>query len=153
MDGPAVDFPIPVHGLIDDGSHLVLITLELVDHPNLRCRLLHVPETIDVAMSDSSTSKKTLTEYVHLHCISTDSRWTSNTVHTLIAPGLCAPVILELPWPARNHIVIDHHECTVVDKRVNYNLLDPAPLPPPKLPLIKLREWMKTTKADHTVTI
>jgi hypothetical protein len=149
MDGPAVDFPIPVRGLIDDGSHLVLITPELVDRLELRRRLLHIPETVDVALSDSSTSKRTLTEYIHLRCISTDSRWTSNTVRALIAPGLCAPVILGLPWLARNHVVIDHHKCTVVDKQVNYNLLDPAPLPLPKPPLIKLCERMKTTKADH----
>ncbi|KAJ7337520.1 hypothetical protein DFH08DRAFT_964500 [Mycena albidolilacea] len=32
MDGPVVDFPVPVRGLIDDGSHLVLITPEIVDH-------------------------------------------------------------------------------------------------------------------------
>jgi hypothetical protein len=73
MGGPAVDFPIPVRALIDDGSHLVLITPELVDRLKLRRRRLHVPETVDVAMSDSSTSEQTLTEYVHLSCISTNS--------------------------------------------------------------------------------
>jgi hypothetical protein len=114
------DFPIQVRGLIDDGSHLVLITPELVDRLKLCRHLLHVPETVDVAMTDSSTSERTLAEYVHLRCTSIDSRWTSNTVCALIAPGLCAPVILGLPWLTRNHVVIDHHESTVIDKRVNY---------------------------------
>jgi hypothetical protein len=66
MDGPAIDFPIPVCGLIDDGLHLVLITPELVDRLELRRRLLHVPKTVDIALSDSSTLKQTLTEYIHL---------------------------------------------------------------------------------------
>jgi hypothetical protein len=109
MEGPAVEFPISVRALIDDGSHLVLITPELIDRLDLRRCRLHVPETVDVALSDSSTSQRTFTEYVHLRCVSTDSRWTSNTVRALIAPGLCAPIILGLPWLARNHIVIDHH--------------------------------------------
>jgi hypothetical protein len=34
---------------------------------------------------------------------------------------------------------------------VNYDLLNPAPLPLPKPPVIKLRKHMKTTKADHIV--
>jgi hypothetical protein len=101
MDGPAIHLPIPVCALIDDGSHLVLITPELVDCLKLCCRRLHVPETVDVAMSDSFTSERTLTKYVHLSCISTDSQWTSNTVRTLIASGLYTPLILGLPWLAR----------------------------------------------------
>ncbi|KAJ6553994.1 hypothetical protein DFH09DRAFT_1318651 [Mycena vulgaris] len=36
-----------------------------------------------------------------------------------------------------------------IDKRVNYDLLNPALLPAPKVPLIKLCEHMKTTKANH----
>lgn len=108
MEGPGVEFPVPVRGLIDNGCYLVMIRPELADRLQLRRRLLSVPETFDVAVSDSTTSQRTLTEYVHLHCTSLDSRWTSNVVRALIAPDLCSPVILGQPWLARNHIVIDH---------------------------------------------
>ncbi|KAJ6577787.1 hypothetical protein B0H19DRAFT_1062367 [Mycena capillaripes] len=58
-------------------------------------------------------------------------------------------VILGPPWLERNHIVIDHHLRTVVDKQTNYNFLDPKPLPPLKPPLVKLRDKLKKTKTDH----
>ncbi|KAJ7826880.1 hypothetical protein B0H14DRAFT_3722036 [Mycena olivaceomarginata] len=41
MDGSAANFPVLINGLIDHGSHLLLITPELVDRRQLRRRLLH----------------------------------------------------------------------------------------------------------------
>lgn len=45
--------------------------------------------------------------------------------------------------------MIDHEQRTAIDKRVNYDLLNPPePTPPPPKP-IKLREKLRRTKADH----
>jgi hypothetical protein len=151
LDGPLCDLPVHVRGLIDDGSHLVLIDSVIVDKLGLRRFTLHKPEIVSLALNESSTpSNASLTEYIKLHAYSHDQSWTAVTVRALIAPSLCAPVILGLPWLERNHIVIDHHERTVIDKRTNYNLLDPAPPTPPKAPPMKLRDRLKKTKADVT---
>src|ERR1700761_1049838 len=75
----------------------------------------------------------TFTHYIKLQPFSVDQSWTANTVHAVIASGLCAPLILGLPWLAKNHIVVDHHSRCAIDKRVDYNLLNPPKLktPPP----------------------
>ena len=49
-----------------------------------------------------------LTEYVKLSITSIDNTWTSRTVYALIAPGLCMPIILRLPFLIHNNIVTDH---------------------------------------------
>lgn len=94
------------------------------------------PETVSVAMTSPSSPKTVsmLSSYVKLSVTSIDGQWTSTPTRTLIAPGLCAPIILGLPWLEKNHIVIDHHARTCIDKRCNYDLLNPSPrIPvPPK---------------------
>ncbi|KAJ6588373.1 hypothetical protein B0H19DRAFT_1057569 [Mycena capillaripes] len=149
MDGPMSNLPIPIRGLIDDGSHLVLIHPRLIEHLALRVFKLHTPEEVGTALDPSELKPTQFTHYVKFKAWSEDSSWESNTVRAVVAPGLCVDVILGLPWLERNHIVIDHHLRTVVDKQTNYNLLDPKPLPPPKPPLIKLRDKLKKTKTDH----
>jgi hypothetical protein len=149
MDGPLSDFPVPVCGLNDNGCFLVLINPMLVEKLGLHRFLLHKPQTVNVALSDDRKVPRSLTEYVNLKCVSKDQSYTSTTVRALIAPGLCAPVILGLPWLACNHIVVDHSARTAADKRYKYDLLNPPPLPEAKPPCIKLRDRMKKTKADH----
>lgn len=70
----------------------------------------------------------------------------------LIAPGLCALVILGLPFLQHNSIVTDHAACTCIDKKTNYDLLNPPPcFPPPPKP--GLHEQIKNTKADKKVVL
>ena len=54
--------------------------------------------------------------------------WTSKSVTALIAPGLCVPVILGLPFLIHNCIVTDHAAHTCIDKNLNYDLLNPLPV-------------------------
>lgn len=51
-----------------------------------------------------------------------------------MAPNLCAPVILGLPFLTVNNIVTDHTARTCIDKVQSYDLLNPKPrtLPKPK---------------------
>ncbi len=119
-----------VTALVDDGAHLVLICPQLVDHLHLKCHLLPEPIEIGIAISDSPSPACKLTEWVKLKPHDISAAWSSCTVHTIIAPGLCSDIILGLPFLKTNQIVIDHHACTVVAKQANFDLLHPTiPVP------------------------
>ncbi|KAJ7751037.1 hypothetical protein B0H16DRAFT_837114, partial [Mycena metata] len=109
VEGPMSNLPLTVNALIDNGAFIVMIHEDLVDKLQLRRHKLHEPIQIDLALADSSApSTSSLTEYVKLRTISLDQSWTSNSVRAIIAPNLCAPIILGLPWLRKNHIVVDH---------------------------------------------
>jgi hypothetical protein len=63
-----------------------------------------------------------------------DNYWTSKTIRAIVAPGLCSPVLLGMPFLSHNHIVINHEARTAVDKSTGFDLLHPLP-PPHLLPL------------------
>lgn len=133
ISGPNTDLPITIPMLLDNGAHIVLIHTDLVDKLSLCCQLLPKPETIDITVKSSNTLfQTTLTEWVKLSVTSPDELWTSQTIRTLIAPPLCTSIILGLPFLIHNSIVTDHATCTCIDKRNNYDLLNPVPLPPLK---------------------
>jgi hypothetical protein len=54
MEGPMSNLPIQVHGLIDNGSGLVLIHQDIVDHLGLRRHLLHEPVPVSAAFTNSA---------------------------------------------------------------------------------------------------
>jgi hypothetical protein len=91
-----------------------------------------------------------LTDYVKLTVTTIDNAWTSGTVCAIIAPGLCMPIILGLPFLEHNNIVMDHNNCSCIDKKTGYNILSPAviepPLPPPLPPGPKLHEQARYLK-------
>jgi hypothetical protein len=148
MEGPMSNLPIQVRGLIDNGSGLVLIHQDVVDRLGLRRHPLHEPVPVSAAFTNSADPPP-LTEWVKLKALSDDLSYETNTVCALIAPDLCTDVILGLPFLKRNSIVVDHSDGSVIDKRTNYNLLDPVIASPPPPPKPKLREHLKKTKADH----
>jgi len=111
------DFPVKTRALIDNGMHLVLIRPDLAAELGLKKYHLHVPEVVDVALKNTDTKIRCeLSEFIKLSLTSLDSQWTSQTVKAIIAPGLCAPVILGLPFLQHNSIVTDHASCTCIDK-------------------------------------
>ncbi len=119
-----------VTALVDDGAHLVLIHLQLVDHLNLKHYPLPEPIDIGVAVSDSPSPTCRLTEWVKLKPHDISNTWSSCTVHAIITPGLCSDIILSLPFLKTNHIIIDHHSCTIVAKEANFDLLHSQALVP-----------------------
>ena len=60
---------------------------------------------------------------------------------------LCAPVILGLSFLVHNHIVIDHAECTVIDKKAGFDLLNPKPPVCPTLLKTKLKNLFTSVMA------
>ena len=64
------DFPVRAQALIDNGTHVVLIWLDLIDKLNLRKHCLHKPEVVDVTMNNEKKSSSKLYEYVNdTHCM------------------------------------------------------------------------------------
>ena len=139
--------------LIDNGAHLVLIHPELVSELNLKKHRLPKPEPVDVAMQNGQNSQSELYEYVKLSLTSLDAKWTSKSVKALIAPGLCMPIILGLPFLIHNCIITNHAARTCIDKLSNYDLLNPLPVspPPPRKP--RLREQLAETKVDKKLML
>jgi len=146
--GPHLDFALTYAALIDNGAHVVLIRPEVVEELGLERHLLPVPEPVDVAITDGKKkAKKLLSHYVKLSVTSTDNAWTSKTVHALIAPGLCMPLILGLPFLIHNDIVTDHAARSCIDKKTDYNLLHPSKIVPPRPPPMRITAKIKETKA------
>ncbi len=57
------------------------------------------------------------------------NRWSSWTVHAIIAPGLCTDIILGLPFLAANHIIVDHRHHTCISLPSGFDLLNPSKPP------------------------
>ena len=151
---PHLDFPLTFLMLIDNGAHLVLIRPEVVDALRLERHLQKVPETVSIAISKTKkTFKMTLHHYVKFVVTSIDNAWTSKTVHAIIAPSLCMPVILGLPFLTHNDIVTDHKERSCIDKKTRYNLMNPTPVVPPPPPRMCAKDQIKFTKAAKKATL
>ncbi|KAJ7104802.1 hypothetical protein C8R44DRAFT_639620, partial [Mycena epipterygia] len=154
MEGPMSNLPIDVRGLIDNGAHLVLIRKDLVQRLALRRSRLHKPVPISVALeTNNAPSTAMLYEYIHFKALSNDLSYETKTVRALIAPNLCAPVILGLPFLTHNSIVVDHGDRNVIDKKSNYNLLDPVIASPPPPPRPKLREHSNLFESVRDVDV
>ena len=125
---------------------MVLIRPETVHKLALPTFLLPTPETIDIVVSSSSSTKKTLTHFVKFKATSLDGLWTSRTVYAVIAPGLCMPIIFRLPFLEFNGIVANHSLRSCIHKKTGYNLINPVLPSPPKPPPPKLKDAIKTNK-------
>jgi len=134
ISGPANCLPVTVNALIDHGAHAVLISEDLATSLNLRRRKLHDPMAVEMAMPGEGKNRIIeLKEWVKLAPYDVSGLWTSKTVRAVIAPSLCAPIILGLPFLSHNNIIIDHAARTVIDKLSNFDLLNPPPPPTPKV--------------------
>lgn len=124
LEGPSTEFPTPIRALIDHGSHLVLIDEALVRKLGLRRR--RVPTPIHVKMAVAQGTHE-LTEWVKIKPSTVNSSWTSRTLRAVIAPSLCSPLILGIPFLEKNKVVIDHELRTCVPKGTDIDLLHPPP--------------------------
>ena len=152
--GAASSFPVTFDALIDNGSHTVLIREELVNELALRRHKLPVPEVVEFAMEGAG--KKVIVqlyEWVKLKVYDPSSWWTTRTVRAIIAPGLCSPVILGIPFLSHNQIVIDHDARTIIDKKCGFDLLHPTAPPTPAPPKEKLKDFFLRLQADRKLMV
>jgi hypothetical protein len=96
---------------------------------------------------EKDTSKHT--EWVRLNMYDPSCQWTAKSVRAIVATGLCAPIILGLPFLLHNSIVIDHKTHEVVHKVSGFNLLKPSPRELPKAPKKKLHEVFTEVQKSH----
>jgi len=127
--------------LFNHGSHAVLISEEFTDCLGIRQCKLPQPECINMAMGNKTKEQEyMLHDWIKLRLHDPVFRWTAHTVHTIVAPGLCTPVILGLLFLVHNTIVVDHAARTAVDKHTGFDLLHPTP-PAPCRPTFNARNF------------
>jgi hypothetical protein len=128
-------FPVPISALIDNGSHLVLIHPEYVQKLALPRHKLARPISVELAMhGQQKRGVFELLDYVSLTLFDSTSFWTAKPIRAIVCDGLCAPVILGLPFLERNNIVIDHRLRTATQNDTGFDLLNPIrPIPQPPL--------------------
>ena len=132
--------------LIDHGSSAALISEEYVSKLRLHHKHLIEPYTAELIMENNGQKVEVkFSEYVKLQLHDPSSYWSSKTAYVIIAPGLCSPMILGLPFLLHNDIVVDASARTVIDKKCGFDLLHPmAPMPPPPAKK-KLKEFLRVT--------
>ena len=124
--GPRItEFPIPVQALMDIGCPCTVINAELCDRLGLRRYLLPMSEN---NLSSLSQTPLNCEEYVKLELQLGKGTWKSGVHKMKVNKGLPFPIILGMPWLSSEHILIDSHERTAIDKRTRYDLLNPPPL-------------------------
>ena len=124
----SMDVQVPVDTLLNNGAHLALIRPDFVHDLNLPIRKLSKPLCIMLALQNTPTVIE-LSDYVVLSLSFLNNTWTSRPIHALVAPGLCAKILLGLPWLAHNNIVVDHSICSAVDKTCGFDLLNECVTP------------------------
>jgi hypothetical protein len=154
MSGAKNTFPVTFKALIDHGSSSVLIRDSFVTEIGLRCQKLPEPFSAELAMENNGRKVMIqFTEYVKVQLHDPSAYWSSKTVHAIIAPGLCAPMILGLPFLAHNNIVVDASARTVIDKNSNFDLLNPTAPPAPKPPKQKLKDLFVELQENRKLMI
>jgi hypothetical protein len=145
---------IPVSALIDHSSPPVLIDESLVAHLCLLTCLLPTPFPVSSTFfNDSSCSSCILlTRWVKLKLHDHNNLYSAHTIRALIAPGLCHPIVLGLPFLSHNNIVVNAREGTAIDMDYNFNLLNPV-APVLCKPKMKLHDMFLNVKANRKLLL
>jgi hypothetical protein len=118
---------VSISALIDHGSPPVLIDQTLVDCLHLPTHPLPRPFPVSGAFFTNSeqSSHVSLTHWVKLKLHDHNNWYSACTVCAIVAPNLCHEIILGLPFLSLNHIVVNAHDCTVIDSNCMFDLLHP----------------------------
>jgi hypothetical protein len=81
-----------------------------------------------------------LHEFIRIAPFAPTSAWVSCTIKAIIAPRLCVPLLLGLPFLTANQILIDFASCTAIDKHCNYDLLNPPARKPNRVVISNWQE-------------
>jgi hypothetical protein len=145
---------IPIEALIDHGSSPVLIDQDLVQHLQLPICLLPRPFPVSGAFFNGSnkTPQISLTHWVKLKLHDRSNWYSARTVRVLVAPSLCHPIILGLPFLYHNNITVNVCDGSAIDMTLNFNLLHPV-APPVHKPIVKLRDVISTNIANRKLLL
>jgi hypothetical protein len=139
--------------LIDPGSHLVVIDENFTSSLSLQRHSLEKPEKVGVAFGPGNNNHRTeiiLKQWVKLYLHDPSLQWRAKPVRAMVAPNLCSPLILGLPFLSHNHIVIDTANRLAVDSKTGFDLMNvnknntkASSRKPPKEVRSEQRSWMK----------
>ena len=141
VDNPTDRVSVKARALIDGGAHMVLIRPDLVTRLNLSAKPLEKPEQVNVTLGSASHINQ-LTHYVTITPVSLDNCFHLQPLHAVIAPGLCMPLILGLPFLCTNHIACNYteHTCLITTMIPPYNVTF-------ELNVLLDLSWQATTKS------
>lgn len=161
VDNPADCVSVKARALINSGAHMVLIRPNLVTRLNSASHPLEKAEQVNVTLGSADQITQ-LTHFVIISLSSLDLCFRLKPLHAIIAPGLCMPIILGLPFLCINRIVCNYTErtCLVTTMIPQYNLLNVSHernrIPPldTTLPdiLASLKEHTTSTPIDGELT-
>ncbi|GLB37180.1 hypothetical protein LshimejAT787_0402310 [Lyophyllum shimeji] len=135
--------PASVTTLIDHGAPPAMISDELVSQLNLSTRKLHRPFCVSGVFSSNKTDEfLEVVSFVKLSVQSPCAQWRSRLQMFIVCPSLHTDIILGLDFLTLNNIVVDVDSRTVIDKKTNFDLLNP---PNPTL----VRCLVKASPAEH----
>jgi Retroviral aspartyl protease len=147
--GPDNKFPVELKALIDHGADTVFISNKFALSLKLKCRKLFKTMSVEMAMPNKEDKQVVnMTEWVKLSLYDPSGTWASKSIRAVVAPSLCAPVILGLPFLSHNKIVIDHEKRTVIAKESRFDLLNPKPTAQPRPQKKKLKEILHDLQED-----
>ena len=135
--------------LIDHRSSAVLISEQYISLLGLRRRQLCEPYSAELTMDNNGCTDIQFSEYVKLQLHDVSSFWSLKSIHAIIVPGLCAPMILGLPFLVHNDIIVDTVAQTVVDKKCGFDLLHPTGPPLTTCPKWTLLLFSKMLALPH----
>lgn len=119
-------FLVNTTALLDSGAHMVFIRPDLVEKLALHVFHLTTPEKVSVAIDANQPTA--LTHYARLTVSSRDGVFKSKVLNAIIAPNLCMPIILGLPFLTNHNVICDYakKKCSVKIDEKEYNLLTPG---------------------------
>jgi hypothetical protein len=154
VSGPKNEFPVIFKALMDHGADTVFISEAFATSLCLKHRKLNQDMSVEMAMpGEGKKQVVTMSEWVKLQLYDPLGGWQSKTIRAVIAPSLCSPVILGLPFLSHNKIIVDHQARTAIAKDSGFDLLNPkppAPKPPPKK---KLKEFFRDLQEDRKIML
>ena len=77
-------------------------------------------------MHDGRKNVIAFDEFVNLQLYDASGHYILKTVCAVISPSLCVPILLGLPFLKHNNIVIDIEAKTAIDKKNDFDLLNPS---------------------------
>jgi hypothetical protein len=81
-----------------------------------------------------------------------DSWYSAQTVRALVAPSLCHPIILGLPFLHHNNVTVNVRDSSAINMTANFDLLHPV-APPVHKPIVKLRDVISTNIANRKLLL
>ena len=154
VSGAINNFPIIFDALMDHGADTVFISDRFATELDLKRRKLLEPMSVEMAMPGEGKKQIVhMSQWVKLQLYDPSGTWKSKSIRAVVAPSLCSPVILGLPFLSHNKIVVDHDARTAITKDSGFDLLHPKAPEPKPVPKKKLKQFFRDLQEERKLMI